>query len=140
MHEHGHPAPHALAAPPLDWSRTFPASPGEAREARRFLSSILDGSPAADDAVLCLSELVSNAIVHSHSRRPGGTFTVSAQVNASFLRVEVHDGGGPWTQPVRSRDGAHGRGLLIVARLATAWGRTGDSETGWTVWFTMDCP
>jgi hypothetical protein len=32
----------------------------------------------------------------------------------------------------------HGRGLLIVASLARAWGRAGDSERGWTVWFEMD--
>jgi hypothetical protein len=32
----------------------------------------------------------------------------------------------------------HGRGLLIVASLARAWGRSGDSERGWTVWFEMD--
>ena len=48
---------HATAAPPLAWSRAFPATPEQVREARRFLAGILGGSPAADDAILCLSDL-----------------------------------------------------------------------------------
>jgi hypothetical protein len=43
-------------APPLAWSRAFLGTPAQAREARWFLSSILDGSPAADDVLVCLSE------------------------------------------------------------------------------------
>ena len=61
------------AAPPLAWSRAFPAVPAQIREARRFLAGVLAGCPAADDATLCLSELAGNATVHSHSRRPGGS-------------------------------------------------------------------
>src|SRR5436309_16094947 len=57
-------------------SRTFPATPDQVREARSFLASVMGEQPATDAAVLCLSELVSNAILHSNSRRPGGTFTV----------------------------------------------------------------
>jgi serine/threonine-protein kinase RsbW len=141
MDEHPHPVPQAPRTTPLPASsRTFPATARHIGEARRFLSAILDGSRAADDAVLCLSELASNATTHSHSRRPGGTFTVCAQVRAGCLRVEVHDQGGPWNQPVRSQNGTHGRGLLIVSRLTRAWGRTGDSCTGWRVWFEMECP
>lgn len=133
----------STAAPPLAWSHTFPATPAHAREARRFLAAILDGHPAADDATLCLSELVSNATIHSRSHEPGGHFTVRAERHGGQLRVEVRDQGGPWTGPSTGRwpeDEPHGRGLLIVARLARDWGRTGDSETGWTLWFVMDCP
>ena len=111
------------------------------RRSGRHASSwpgILDGCPAADDAALCLSELVTNASVHSRSREPGGHFTVTAAIRGGQLQVDVRDEGGPWTQPVRGRDGLHGRGLLIVGQLACDWGRTGDSATGWTVWFTMN--
>jgi anti-sigma regulatory factor (Ser/Thr protein kinase) len=130
----------AGTAVPLAWSHAFPAVPAQIREARRFLAGILAGCPAADDATLCLSELASNATVHSQSREPGGHFTVRAGINAGRLRVEVQDEGGPWTWPVHHRDGQHGRGLLIVARLARDWGRAGDSETGWSMWFEMDVP
>lgn len=131
------PAP---AAVPLGWSRTLLGTPEHAAQVRRFLSDILDGCPAADDAVLCLSELSANAILHSRSRQPGGEFTVSAEIRDGRLRAGVRDQGGPWAQPVRRRNGQHGRGLLIVARLADGWGRTGDSAAGWTVWFEMDLP
>jgi hypothetical protein len=50
------------------WQRTFPGFASEVGEARRFLAGYLDGCPADDDAILCLSELVANAVVHSNSR------------------------------------------------------------------------
>ena len=111
--------------------------PAQIREARRFLATILDGCPAADDALLCLSELATNALLHSRSREPGGCFTVHAQRQGNHLRVEVHDQGGPWTPPALTNPGEqNGRGLAIVSELAHAWGRSGD-EAGWTVWFEI---
>ena len=121
-------------APPLAWSRAFPATPAQVSAARHFLAQILDGSPAAPDAVLCLSELVTNATVHSRSCMPGGQFTVRAEIHGGRLRVEVEDQGGPWTRPTPGGE-QHGHGLHIVSQLARAWGITGDSDTGWTVWF-----
>lgn len=131
------PAPPGPAGqPPITWSRIFPGTPEQAVKARRFLAAILEGRPAADDAVLCLSELVSNACLHSRSGEPGGQFTVRAELSAKGLRVEVRDGGGPWVWPAEA--GEHGRGLLIIGSLARAWGRSGDRERGWTIWFEMD--
>jgi anti-sigma regulatory factor (Ser/Thr protein kinase) len=124
----------ATTAPPLAWSRDFPATPAHVGEARRFLAGILGGSPAADDAILCLSELVTNATVHSRSCMPAGHFTVRAEIHGGRLRVEVEDQGGPWTRPTPGAE-QHGHGLHIISQLARAWGITGGSETGWTVWF-----
>jgi anti-sigma regulatory factor (Ser/Thr protein kinase) len=110
----------------------------QAGEARRFLADILDGSPAAGDATACLSELVNNAIVHSSSGRAGvGTFTVAVRLEEGRLWAEVRDQGGPWSD-VWAPDAEHGRGLLIVSRIACAWGRGGSSADGWSVWFTLD--
>ena len=124
------------AAPPA-WSRTFPATPEQAREARGFLAGILHGHPVTDDAVLCLSELVANAATHSDSRRSGGQVTVRAELLGDCLRVEVADEGGAWEWPMYP-DERHGHGLSIVGQLASDWGRAGDS-TGWTVWFELGC-
>jgi anti-sigma regulatory factor (Ser/Thr protein kinase) len=129
----------AATALPSIWSRAFPAAPAQVRQARNFLSVILDDRPAADDAILCLSELVTNAAIHSNSRRPGGHFTVRVQLSEGCVRVEVQDEGGPWTQPVPG-DLQHGRGLHIISRLARAWGITGDCCAGWTVWAEVTCP
>jgi serine/threonine-protein kinase RsbW len=125
-------------APLLVWSCAFPAIPAQVREARQFPSAILDGRPATSDAILCLSEVVTNATVHSRSREPDGHFSVRIQMHDSHLRVEVSDQGGPWTQP-DTTDERNGRGLLIVDQLARAWGCTGNAQTGWTIWFEMEC-
>ena len=86
-----------------------------------------------------MSELVTNAIVHSRSRQAGGTFTVRAQLDRDRLRVEVCDQGGPWHTPTQANaDGQNGRGLLIVSHLASRWGCEGHSQTGWSVWFEID--
>ena len=127
------------AAPLMAWSRSFPAAPEQVREARRFLAAIL-ANLDAPDASLCLSELVTNAVVHSHSSQPGGIFTVRAQLDGQRLRVEVCDQGGPWLSPTHATtDEENGRGLLIVGQLADRWGCEGHSRTGWIVWFEIEC-
>ena len=131
------------AAPPLAWSRAFAATPAQAGEARRFLAGLLDGHLMADDAILCLSEMAANAILHSNSRKPGGHFTVHAEMHNDRLRVEVHDDGGPWTLPLPlplPYGVQHGHGLHIISQLARTWGITGDSDTGWTVWAEITRP
>src|SRR5438552_11916124 len=97
----GGPADLAVATaarppPALTQSHTFPATADQARMARRFLAANLNGSAPTGDALICLSELVTNAIRHSNSRRPGGTFTVRASAGHGRLRVEVEAQGGPW--------------------------------------------
>lgn len=128
----------------MSWSRSFPATAAQAGAARRFLAAVLGGSPAAADAVLCLSELATNAIVHSDSGGPGGTFTVGVRLSQGSLWVEVRDQGGLWPDGGAIEDehssDERGRGLLIVGRTAREWGREGDGETGWTVWFALDWP
>jgi anti-sigma regulatory factor (Ser/Thr protein kinase) len=133
------PSAGTVTATLMSWSRSFPATAAQAGAARRFLAAILDGSPAAADAVLCLSELATNAIVHSDSGRPGGTFTVAVRLGQGSLWVEVRDQGGRWPRGAAIEDDG-GRGLLIVAGTAREWGREGDAETGWTVWFALDWP
>jgi len=90
--------------------------------------------------ILCLSELAANAVLHSGSRRPGGTFTVRIEgcLGAS-LRIEVADDGGPWL--AAAPDPGSGRGLDIIRALAAQWG-VATSPVGRTVWarFTWPSP
>ena len=126
-------------APALALSRTFAATPAHVRDARRFLAGLLDDHQMTDgDALLCLSELVTNAVMHSHSREPGGSFTVRVQLNGQRLRVEVGDQGGHWHSPPPANAEERGRGLVIVGQLASRWGCQGHSQTGWTVWYELD--
>jgi serine/threonine-protein kinase RsbW len=127
------------SAPPRTCDRVFPATPSQVRQARKFLAAALDGCPVTDDAVLCLSELASNSVLHSNSKKAGGTFTVRAEVHdGDYLWLEVEDNGGPWEQRTHRDGRAHGLG--IVRDLATDSGRDGDPVTGWVMWARLDWP
>lgn len=130
--------PTALPRHQLTWSSTFPAMPAQVSNARRLLADILVRDQRADDALICLSELATNAITHSLSRQPGGCFTVRAQVDDQCLRVEVSDQGGSWYSATPADTEENGRGLLIVGELASRWGCGGHSQHGWTVWFEIE--
>lgn len=127
-----------LTSPPAAacWSQTFPATARHARDARHFLAGILDGHPATSDAIVCLSELVTNAVLHSASAGPGGTYRLRAVLGPQTVHVEVEDDGGPW-QPASHPDSQGGRGLAIVSTLAHEWGITADREASRTVWFEI---
>ena len=130
------PAAASAVAVATAW-RVFAAQPLQVACARRFVAGVLSGLRAADDVVLCVSELASNSVLHSSSREPGGHFVVRALVNgAGRIRAEVEDRGGPWTCPP-GHDEEHGRGLLIVGGLATRWGITG-SDAGRVAWLELD--
>jgi anti-sigma regulatory factor (Ser/Thr protein kinase) len=124
------------AALPLAWSRAFPATASQVREARRFLAGVLQGCPAADDAILCVSELATNCCLHSASREPGGRFTVHAEIHSDYARIEVADDGGPWENHAHCDGRKHGLG--IVSELAADWGREGSPLTGWIVWARLE--
>jgi anti-sigma regulatory factor (Ser/Thr protein kinase) len=71
--------------------------------------------PRVDEVVLCLSELVTNALRHT-----AGPARMRLGVRSGFVHLEVADLGGP--DPTRPGDvpaglGEHGRGLHIVRAL-----------------------
>lgn len=130
--------PHATVRAQV-WTREFPARPDQVGQARKFLARALEGCPVADDAVLCLSELASNSVLHSSSRKPRGTFTVHAEMQpGGYVRVEVRDEGGPWDEHPRTDERPHG--LAIVRGLAADSGIDGNALTGWIAWARLDWP
>ena len=72
--------------------RVFPGSGDQVARARLFVGQVLGGCPAADDAVLLTSELVTNAITHTASGT-GGKVVVTVYRADTRVRVEVRDGG-----------------------------------------------
>ncbi|MFF4776469.1 ATP-binding protein [Microtetraspora fusca] len=117
------------------------SSVGEARRwARGLLAGWLSGD-AVDDAVVLLSELVTNAVVHSDSgREPDGFVTVFVAAGVGIAHVEVIDDGSATSVPtVREASEASdgGRGLWMVDAMATAWGVHHDDEAGNAVWFEI---
>lgn len=86
------------------------------------------------DAMLVLSELVSNAVKHA-APLPGGDITVRWEVCEDRLHVETTDGGAG-TRPhatVAAFSALGGRGLDIVRTVSTRWGVT-EGKDCVTVW------
>ncbi|GAA4995726.1 ATP-binding protein [Streptomyces siamensis] len=122
-----------------------PAGVGEARH--RMRDQLRTGGVAdsvIDDAVLILSELLSNAC--RHGRPLGDALTGDGDVRAAWrvdtsgrLVVEVTDGGGP-TRPVPATPSVTargGRGLNIISALAKDWGVRDDVRGEVTVWVVV---
>ncbi|MBQ0825473.1 ATP-binding protein [Streptomyces sp. RG38] len=86
-----------------------------------------------DDAVLVVSELVTNAVQHSHGRE----VTLTLSLRGSCLRIDVHDGvpGHRPTPRNPSAEDEHGRGLMLVQAIAVArqgsWGVGDDGASTW---------
>lgn len=107
----------------LSWARAFPGIAAQARVARHFVASLLDGSALRDDAVTVLSELFTNALEHTASGLPGGLIIVQVSRWRHGVRIAVTDQGS-LAQPVIRDPGAssgpaeNGRGLYLAASLA----------------------
>ncbi|MCX4882012.1 MULTISPECIES: ATP-binding protein [unclassified Streptomyces] len=134
---------------PASSSMAVPHGPAGVGEARHRMREQLrtGGLPDAviDDAVLILSELLSNAC--KHGRPLGDALAGDGDVRAAWrvdpagrLTVEVTDGGGP-TRPAPATPSvtAHGgRGLNIITALADDWGVRDDARGEVTVWVVVD--
>jgi anti-sigma regulatory factor (Ser/Thr protein kinase) len=106
---------------------------GAVQGARRFVTATLAAwhAPAAlaGDAVLLVSELVSNAILHG---RP--PIELRLRRTAEHVLVEVDDGATVLPRKLRpTPDDEHGRGLVIASLLADRWG-TRPLRDGKSVW------
>jgi serine/threonine-protein kinase RsbW len=112
---------------PRTCTRSFPARADQISQARAFVREILAGCQLAEDAALICSELATNAVLHSDSAKPGGRFTVRAEIrDGDYVWVEVEDQGGRWAEDASSDEG--GRGLDIVTALAAYWDIEGDEK------------
>ncbi|GGT40091.1 ATP-binding protein [Streptomyces atratus] len=90
----------------------------------------------ADDVLLCVSELVTNAVLHGVPPGRGFRLHLYMEPADGTLRVEVHDSGDGEVRPADSwADSGEegGRGLLLVAALADKWG-VGERNPGKVVW------
>ena len=118
--------------------RVFPGSGDQVRRARLFVGQVLGGCPAADDAILLTSELVTNAITHTASGQ-GGKVVVTVYRADTRVRVEVRDDGSAQTPAVCSYDTAEvsGYGLGLVELIAHCWGYRG-GQRGRIVWFMLE--
>ena len=133
----------AVRVAPTSYEAHLPHSSVSVRQARARLAQDLSErdvlGTVVDDAVLILSEFVTNALRHARALT-SDTIRVSWSLTGDgLLRIEVTDGGGttrPVTKPYSMSVSAQaGRGLEIVDRLADRWGsqreESGDEYTVW---------
>ncbi|TQN30272.1 histidine kinase-like protein [Haloactinospora alba] len=87
-----------------EWKRSFSGVATEVRSARTWMlthTRLIDiGSGLAERAAFLLSELASNAIVHTVSGREGGMFQVTLRIESTIIRAEVTDQGNSHSFPV----------------------------------------
>ncbi|MCP9986354.1 MULTISPECIES: ATP-binding protein [Streptomyces] len=103
----------------------LPSRPESAAIARRLTRCVVLrvwslGPQAAEDAVLLVSELVANAVLHTGAREVGLRMY---RLRGGRIRVEVRDPsrGLPCLMPARGTD-VGGRGLRVVDELSERWG------------------
>ncbi|MFD0318502.1 ATP-binding SpoIIE family protein phosphatase [Streptomyces flavalbus] len=125
-----------LPAAPVDSAVTdLPAVPSSVPEGRAFLHKTLsawDCTAKADDALLLLSEILTNAVQHAE-----GPIGLRACRSLTELTVEVADLSSHLPQPrLAEKDAESGRGLLLVRSLADSWG-VRPTDEGKTTWFTL---
>ncbi|MEU0337125.1 ATP-binding protein [Streptomyces sp. NPDC006193] len=122
--------------------------PAEVGRARRWARSRLAGSgitadePLAETLVLLVSELVTNAVVHTgrpavlRLRLPGPV--AGGAASAATVRVEVADTSSCAPVPRCAGDEATGgRGLALVNCLADRWGWNAEGA-GKSIWCELD--
>jgi anti-sigma regulatory factor (Ser/Thr protein kinase) len=116
--------------------RSFGLDRASVGASRKFVAETLSDVPEdiRESAVLMMSELATNAVVHALTG-----FEVCIERSSTQVRVEVADvGEGEPRLRSPSSSEPHGRGLRIVEELSDEWGmvETGD-HSGKTVWYVV---
>nr|WP_239149310.1 PAS domain S-box protein [Streptomyces sp. SID12501] len=123
------------AAPLTTLTTGLPAVATSVREGRAFLHKALVSwgcAAAADNALLLLAEILTNAVLHAE-----GPLGLHLSRSDSDLTVEVSDHSPQLPQPrLATADDESGRGLLLVRALADNWG-VRPTDEGKTTWFTL---
>ena len=108
-------------------------APGQARRCCEEACHAWSLDRLSTDCQLMVSELVTNAVVHG-----SGPIALDLHHRDGALRVCVMDAhaSSPLEMHEPGRDDESGRGLAIIAALATAWGSRCERD-GTHVWFEL---
>src|SRR5690606_36070414 len=115
----------------------FASAKASVAEARRWLSKVLDRHPRREDAVILLSEAVTNSVVHTRSTAI--EVTVHADVDGRLL-VTVTDEGADTVPGIPAHPvddlAESGRGVRLIRALAARWGFT-EEQSRCSLWFVL---
>lgn len=111
-------------------------APGTAR--RLVTEALGDSSDAIDLVVLMVSELVTNAVLHTQQEAEFRLIDLGSE----GLRAEVEDRDGHPPEPSEHPGAGGGYGLRIIDGFARSWGTSllasGSERPGKIVWFEVD--
>jgi PAS domain S-box-containing protein len=118
-----------------EFEERLPPQPASVAEARRLVRRLLERCEREDltePAVLLVSEIVTNALLHA-----GTDIELRARVDDRGVRIEVGDGSShlPSRRSYAPTSGT-GRGLLMIESMVDDWGVTRHAH-GKTVWFEL---
>jgi anti-sigma regulatory factor (Ser/Thr protein kinase) len=116
----------------------IPADVEAGARARRAVVTLMGDHARVDDALLAVTELVNNAIVHG-GLRDGADLSLTISSHRDRVRLTVRHAGPTFEVGVigpPSNDPTASRGLAIVDQVADRWGvDSNGSEV--TAWFEM---
>ena len=118
-----------------DFTIALPNAPSTAGSARRIVAERVGGHPRRSELLVCVSELVTNAMIHARCAP-----TVRIIIRRARVRVEVADDS-PALPVMAPADvmAKGGRGLRIVDHLSLDWGTTPRRHRpGKIVWFEFE--
>jgi len=130
------PVPHGARAA----TYSVAADPRAIADARHFVHRTLGAwgldEDTIENAILCLSELVTNAVIHTD-----GGCELRVMLDHGVLTTTVRDRGSSVVVDPSSVTvdplAVHGRGLQLVDAFSTRWGSELDA-VGMTVWFVLE--
>jgi anti-sigma regulatory factor (Ser/Thr protein kinase) len=131
-------APHGRETRTIDLR--LPANQGAPSQARRAVGDLGLPDRLRDDAVLLVSELVTNSLRHS-GIAPDDDIEIRLVRGPDRVRVEVSDHAGatsrrPIAGSIKPKPGqSSGWGLFLVDRLAVRWGNAPGHH-----WFELEIP
>ena len=118
-----------------------PEAPAAARAAvDRWWPELAGGIPRLETLLLLVSEVVTNAVIHSRGPKDAPIF-LTASVTNGTVKVTVADAGDEFTPPsprsprASDRMTIGGYGLYVVDKAASRWGV--DRDGGTQVWFEL---
>ena len=117
----------------------LPAQGASVATARRRVGELLCewgvAEPVHEDAALVVSELFTNALVHTDSIEI--TCRVQTTTETVYLAITDQGCGAPGPEVREPEEAENGRGLLLVNALAELWGVRIESDCGRTVWAVL---
>ncbi len=109
-----------MTAVAATYEQDFPGTKEHVAKAREFVAGLVAhlDTVRKGEIELCASELATNAVLHTMSGAPDGTYTIGVEISPTTVVLAVTDLGPALIPRPRTSPEEHGRGLVLVAALA----------------------